>query len=286
MTTSRQPAVTTFIRDDLVLRVKRWNALSGDATDVIVLVHGIGVSSRYFVRLAQKLAATATVIAVDLPGFGPNKRPRRQLSVEDLGALVAEYLDEAGVQGPILVGHSMGAQIVVETARRLVASGLVLVGPVVDERAPTAWRQGVRLARDVFHESVSSNRIVLTDYLRSGIRWYLTELPAMLGYRIEQSLPLLDIPVLVIRGAQDPVAPEGWARSLARRSPGARVVSVPGSGHVVQHTAPETVAAEITAFAASAGSVNQREAASPSSSSSDAGSAGPQPPQAAGPSRP
>ena len=283
MTTS-SPAITKFQRDDLVMRVQRWDSVSPGATDVFVLVHGIGVSSRYFDRLARELAETATVMSVDLPGFGPNKRPRRQLSIEDFGALVAEYLADAGVQSPILVGHSMGSQIVVETARRLTSSGLVLIGPVVDERAPTAWRQGLRLARDVFHESISSNKIVLTDYLRSGIRWYLTELPAMLGYRIEQTLPLLDVPVVIMRGAQDPVAPEGWARSLARRSPGTRVVSVPGSGHVVQHTAAQTVASELRVFAASVRPVSRREAGSLSSSGE--GSSARRPQRAAGPSTP
>ncbi|GGE88273.1 alpha/beta fold hydrolase [Mycetocola zhadangensis] len=246
---SRFPDAHSHVFDDLVLRVRRWDAVSPDPRNVIVLVHGIGVSSRYFMRLANVLARSATVLSIDLPGFGPNKRPDRQLSVEDLGAVVATYLVDAGIRAPILVGHSMGAQVVVETARRLPAAGLVLIGPVVDERAPTAWQQGMRLARDVVHESPSSNWIVLTDYLRSGIRWYLTELPAMLGYRIEETLPLLDVPVLVIRGAQDPVAPEGWARALARRSPGARVVSVPGSGHVVQHTGTAAVAAEIEQLA-------------------------------------
>jgi pimeloyl-ACP methyl ester carboxylesterase len=264
MTVSR-PSVEKYVRDDLVMRVWRWGALSAER-DVIVLVHGIGVSSRYFRRLADSLSESATVIAVDLPGFGPNKRPRRQLSVEDLGGIVAEYLVEAGVSAPILVGHSMGAQIVVEAARRTPVAGLVLIGPVVDERAPAAWQQGMRLARDLFHESVSSNWIVTTDYLRSGIRWYLTELPAMLTYRIEEHLPLLDAPVLVIRGAQDPVAPEGWSRALAHRSPGSRVVSVPGSGHVVQHTATPVVSAEISRFAASARSLSRPGAESASSS--------------------
>jgi pimeloyl-ACP methyl ester carboxylesterase len=236
--------------------------------NVIVLVHGIGVSSRYFRRLAESLSESATVIAVDLPGFGPNKRPRRQLSVEDLGGIVADYLVEAGVSLPILVGHSMGAQIVVEAARRTPVAGLVLIGPVVDERAPTAWQQGMRLARDLFHESVSANLIVSTDYLRSGIRWYLTELPAMLAYRIEEHLPSLNTPVLVIRGAQDPVAPEGWAQALASRSPGSRVVSVPGSGHVVQHTATPVVSAEISRFTATARPVSQ-PAAEPASFSGE-----------------
>jgi pimeloyl-ACP methyl ester carboxylesterase len=251
------------------MRVRRLDAASSVSLDTIVLVHGIGVSSRYFSRLALDLAATATVISIDLPGFGPNKRPRRQLSVEDLGGLVAEYLVTAGISSPLLIGHSMGAQVVVETARRMSAAGLVLIGPVVDERAPTAVQQGMRLARDVAHETPSSNWIVLTDYLRSGIRWYLTELPAMLGYRIEETLPLVDVPVLVLRGAKDRVAPEGWARSLARRASGSRVVSVPGAGHVVQHTATAAVAAEVRGFVSQIRAVSLRDAGAASSSGAD-----------------
>lgn len=251
------------------MTARHWEPSQPTCLPPVVLVHGIGVSSRYFRRLAEELARSTRVIALDLPGFGPNKRPRRRLSVEAFGALVADYLENIGSDAPILVGHSMGAQIVVETARRLPTEGLVLIGPVVDERAPTALRQGLRLARDGLHESVSSNWIVATDYLRSGIRWYLSELPAMLTYRIEKHLPHVDVPVLVVRGAEDPVAPEGWARALARRSPGARVVSIPGSGHVVQHTASTAVADEITRFAARLPLVTPRDAVSSSSSGED-----------------
>lgn len=258
-------SVTTFTRGDLVMRVRR-PAAEAQPENVVVLVHGIGVSSRYFARLATALADSADVISLDLPGFGPNTRPRRQLSVEDLGALVAECLADAGVRSPILVGHSMGSQIVVEAARRIPTAGLVLIGPVVDERAPAAWQQAMRLARDTFHESITSNWIVFTDYLRSGIRWYLTELPAMLRYRIEERLPLVDVPVLVIRGAQDSVAPEGWARALAHRVPGTNVVSVPGSGHVVQHTATAVVSREIQQFAESVRRISRPVAGKASSS--------------------
>ncbi len=279
-----------YTKGDLVMRFR----LSGPAeahsdAQVFVLVHGIGVSSRYFARLATELSASASVISLDLPGFGPNAAPGRHLPVEDFGKLVAEFLADKGVLAPVLVGHSMGAQIVVDVAQRYPAAGIVLIGPVVDERARSASRQGIRLFRDTFHESPRANWIVFSDYLRSGIRWYLTELPAMLAYRIEQQLPAVDAPVLIMRGANDTVAPDGWVRALARRSPGSRVITVQGAGHVVQHARPRVVSDELLRFASTVATrsavVSQRdeESASPAAY---AGAVEQREAQGAGPSTP
>lgn len=253
-------AVEHFTRDDLTMRVRRLEAQSAAAGEnVVVLVHGIGTSSRYFTRLAEDLSGSATVISVDLPGFGPNRRPRRQLAVEDFGTLLADYFTDAGLVSPVLVGHSMGAEIVVDAALRHPVSGVTLIGPVVDERARSAWRQGMRLFRDTFHETPGANWIVFSDYLRSGIRWFFTELPAMLAYRTEEHLPLVQAPVLIIRGDRDPVAPQGWVESLGRQGRFTRVVSVPGGGHVVQHTQSAAVAAEIRLLISGDSRLTQQE---------------------------
>ncbi|GGL95143.1 alpha/beta fold hydrolase [Nakamurella endophytica] len=81
-------------------RRRRW--IAGLAVDVrragpptgapFVLVHGIGVSSRYFRRLAAVLARTDPVVTVDLPGFGSTPKPPRVLSVPELAEVLAECL--------------------------------------------------------------------------------------------------------------------------------------------------------------------------------------------------
>lgn len=177
----------------------------------------------------------------------------------------------------------MGAQVVVDTAARHPVSGLVLLGPVVDERASTLWQQAMRLFRDTFHETPGANWTVFTDYLRTGIRWFATELPTMLSYRIEQQLPRVHAPVLIIRGAKDTVAPEGWAHALARRSSHSRVVSVSGAAHVVQHTRAAAVAAEITSFASTVSPISRQEA-EPAFPDASAGGAEQQQEQVVGPS--
>ena len=74
---------------------------------MFVLVHGIGVSSRYFERLVPALAEEGRVVAVDLPGFGKAKpiRPKLGLSIEEFADSVARAMDRLGVAG---CGRSSG----------------------------------------------------------------------------------------------------------------------------------------------------------------------------------
>lgn len=244
------PPTSRFVDGDLTMLVRRWDAAPGAGTTPFVLVHGIGVSSRYFRRLAVELTRFGTVYAVDLPGFGGSPRPPGQLTVEAGAALLEAFLRSEGMEGAILVGHSMGSQWVVETAavHGSRVGGIVIAGAVVDERARQPWQQGMRLGRDVLRESPTANWIVATDYMRSGLRWYFTELPVMLGYPIEQRLPLVSVPVLVLRGARDPIAPRAWSVKLARMARDGRFVEVPSAAHVVQHTKPTLVAGILADF--------------------------------------
>ena len=203
----------------------------------VVLVHGLGASSAYFEHLAQHLARTGTVHVLDLPGFARLPRPDGRLEVEELAGLVTRWMERAEVVRPTLLGHSMGAQVVTEVAASApgAASGLVLVGPTTDATGRSAPRQLLRLARSSAHESAALQGVLLRSYTECGPRWYLTELRAMLRHRIEERLPDVDVPVLVLRGEQDRVAPADWAQLLAATAPQGRVVTVPGAGHAVMY---------------------------------------------------
>ncbi|MFB8371180.1 alpha/beta fold hydrolase [Pseudarthrobacter sp. NPDC055928] len=216
-----------------------------------VLLHGIGVSHRYFARLHHELALVADVYTLDLPGFGAAPRPGRQVPVGEYAAFVSSVLAGAGVRSCVLVGHSMGTQYAVELALQdpgLVA-GLVLMGPVVDSTRKSVPLQALALTRDaVFGESVSSNVIVFGDYFRTGLRWYLTQLPVMMDYPLESRIQGVSQPVLVMRGAKDPVARRGWCERLAAQAPQGSLAEIPGVGHVLQHTAPGATAAAISSW--------------------------------------
>src|SRR5207244_7249891 len=59
---------------------------------VVVFVHGIGVSSRYMVPTALKLAETCRVYAPDLPGFGLSAKPSEFLDVPALADALAAWM--------------------------------------------------------------------------------------------------------------------------------------------------------------------------------------------------
>ena len=73
----------------------------------VVLVHGLGMSSRYMVRAGQRLRAHAQVWAPDLPGFGRSERPRSVLSVSQLASALANWCEAVGLGPAVLsVTHS------------------------------------------------------------------------------------------------------------------------------------------------------------------------------------
>ena len=194
---------------------------SGSSSPVFVLLHGIGMSHRYYRRLQVLLARHGDTYAVDLPGFGGTPRPDRQLSVADYALHTAAALQKMGVSRAVVIGHSMGTQFATELAvqRPDMVSHLVLLGPVVDPARRTVFQQSLSLGLDSLLESPLGNATVFTDYDRSGMRWYLTELPVMMTYDLQAQVALVAQPVVVIRGSRDPVAPRAWCEKLAATAP-------------------------------------------------------------------
>lgn len=213
----------------------------------VVLVHGIGMSHRYLTRLHEVLAVSTRVVSIDLPGFGGLPKPGEDLDVPGMAKLLGGALATLADDEIVLVGHSMGAQWALEAARQrpeLIRS-VVAIGPVTDDRHRTLGAQARALGMDTLGESPSINAVVFSDYVRCGVPWYLQQLRHMLAYATEEKVHGLSVPLLVIRGGDDPVAGRGWCRRLRDSAPQARLVEVPGHRHVVQQSAPRTVAAAI-----------------------------------------
>lgn len=211
---------------------------------MIVLVHGIGMSHRYLSRLHAVLADSTRVVSIDLPGFAGLPKPGADVDIMGMGQALGEVIATLGETRVVLVGHSMGVQWVIEAARKRPepVTAVVLIGPVADERHRTLPAQARALAVDTLGETPSINTIVFTDYVRCGIPWYLTQLRHMLAYPTERRLGELTVPVLVMRGGDDPVAGRAWSRRLRDAARVARLVEIPGHHHVVQQSAPHAVA--------------------------------------------
>jgi pimeloyl-ACP methyl ester carboxylesterase len=232
-------------------RVFRMPRRPGIHRPTFLLLHGIGLSHRSFTRAAIVLAGRGDVVAIDLPGFGGTRRPKRPLSVEDYACGIADVLDRLGMGHVIAVGHSMGMQFALELAvvRPDLVDGVVMIGPVVDLRYRTLWQQGLRLIRDASREPFRTNLMVQFDYVRCGPAWYLAETRAMLAYSTHERIQQLTKPLLVLRGENDRIADERWAIWLSVQTPGGTYQSIPRQRHNVVHGSPSDTAEQIIHFA-------------------------------------
>lgn len=215
-------------------------------TTAFVLVHGIGVGLSYFTRLAPLLAEQGPVHVLELPGFGRAPKPAHVLTVEEHAGLVVALLRSIG-RPVVLVGQSMGCQVVLEAALRTpeLVERLVMIGAVTDPDERSAPMQALRLAQDVLGEPPATNLAVFSEYLRCGPRRYLATLPSMLHYDTDAGVAAVTVPTLLVRGANDPICRRPWARRLAARLAVGRLVEIPGAVHNAQHSRPRATASAI-----------------------------------------
>ena len=214
------------------------------ATQSIVLVHGIGVSSRYFVPFAEELAKHYDVSILDLPGYGTAPDPAHTLSITELGGVVAKYAQSLRGGPVVLIGHSMGCQIIAHSVRRDPEScrRLILLGPTVNKWERSRRIQAWRLLQDVLREPPRVSLLVFGDYLRMGVGRYLRTSRSMIEDKIEETLAGCAIPALIVRGMRDSIVPSGWTRYLQGQMKHAALVEIPGAPHVVQFKRPAELA--------------------------------------------
>ena len=216
----------------------------------IVFVHGLGVSTRYLEPTMALLAPAYRVAGLDLPGFG-RTRASRTFSIRELAHALARWLDVRGIGPAVFVGNSFGCQVIVELAVREPhrTLGLVLNAPTMDPAHRSAWTMIWRVARDVPHEPLSLAFIVARDYLRAGPGRVIRTLRLALRDRIEEKLPRVGVPVMVVCGAHDPVVTARWCDDVAqltgRERPGAAgatVRTVHDAAHALPYDDPEAFA--------------------------------------------
>ncbi|WP_171109253.1 MULTISPECIES: alpha/beta hydrolase [unclassified Streptomyces] len=216
----------------------------------VVCVHGAGVSSREFLPFLEALGPRHEAWAVDLPGFGASEGPG-DLGLRALADALVEWLAAVGLnQEVVLLGGSFGCQVVVDAVVRHPCriTGLVLVGPVVDPAARGFFRQLLRWLRNAPHERLSMAALNLADYRDAGGRRVVSAFAESLRDRIEDKLPHVAVPALVVRGAQDRMVSQQWAEEVTRLLPAGRLAVMEQSGHMVPYRQAHALAGLVSDF--------------------------------------
>jgi pimeloyl-ACP methyl ester carboxylesterase len=183
----------------------------------VVLIHGLGLSSAYFVRFARALHAHGwSPAAPDLPGFGesanaPSAGPREHAEI------LAKWADTLTIRNAVWIGHSIGCNAVAHLAgvRPDLVRRAVCIGPLWSPRH-SMQRLAWDLLRDAFREPAALWPYIVRGYWRCGLaRWLATFAKYASDSR---GAPPRD--ALMVAGARDPLVDRAAIRDL-RTVPGA-----------------------------------------------------------------
>lgn len=93
------------------LRVRYHDSGEGGGVP-LVFIHGWACDSSVWNRQIPFFEQTHRVVAIDLPGFGASDKPRdAQYTLDLFAEAVKAVIDAAGIERPVLIGHSMGVAV-------------------------------------------------------------------------------------------------------------------------------------------------------------------------------
>jgi pimeloyl-ACP methyl ester carboxylesterase len=238
----------------------------------LLLLHGFGHSRRAWDPVMGRLAAERDVIAIDMPGFGASPWPKGSpFGIDTLVAHIGAFLESIGVDLPHVAGNSLGGVVALELAKEdRVASATVLspaafisvagslyVGTVILGFQHLSLVTPDRLLRDALKVRPVRNALLLSAFGRPskvsdeaviGLLRSLRHAPLVASHM--RSLSRLqfrpdheiDVPVTVSWGTRDLILWPQQVRTARRALPRARMVPLPGCGHVPMSDDPELVA--------------------------------------------
>ena len=253
----------------------------------IVLIHGAGCNLEDMrLPLGERLSARHRVVLVDRAGLGWSKRKGRDGSAPQYqAAILRDVLDQLGITRATIVGHSWGGALAASFALDFpdrTAALILLASPFYPLAHPTTslyalfampivgWIYARSLALPLSLPFVGLAlgsaflpQLPPRDYLKRSAALLLLRPSAFLANARDMAdlkrnlqpqparYPGLSMPIVVMNGASDfVVAPQLHAVPFAAAVPNAKLVILPGIGHMLHHAATERVLAEIEGLAA------------------------------------
>jgi 3-oxoadipate enol-lactonase len=235
----------------------------------LVLLHGLGSSTRDWELQAEPLSEKYRVISIDSRGHGQSDKPAGPYSMAGFAADIARAIDALDIRPAHVVGVSMGAMIGFELAVRdpLAVRSLVAINAgvtIVPKTAKEHWQVFQRLAVSRIFGMRKMGEIIAGRLFpgpdqapiraQFAERWagndkaaYLAALRAIIGWSVEDRLGKIRCPVLVISGDRDYYPIEDKKKYVAK-IPNASLVVVENSGHATPADQPEELTRLIVEF--------------------------------------
>jgi pimeloyl-ACP methyl ester carboxylesterase len=248
--------------------------LGGGEGPVLLMIHGIAISSEHWRGVLEPLAQRHTVIAPDLPGHGMSVGGPGDYSLGNLAAGLRDLLLGLGHERATLIGHSLGGGIAMQFAYQFpeMIERLVLVssgglGPEVSPvlraaalpganlfiaaTATAGGRVGSAIGRGLaavgmrpgpdVAEVARGYASLAEPQRRKAFLATLRSVVGTKGQRVSATDRLYlaeSVPVLIVWGERDPIIPVQHGEDAHRALPGSRLEIFEGVGHMPQLEQP------------------------------------------------
>jgi pimeloyl-ACP methyl ester carboxylesterase len=246
-------------------RIALYSAGPADATEAVVLLHGMGKpAARDWEQVIPALARKYAVYAVDLPGFGYSDKGNHHYSPDNVARALDAVFTPRLKQPFTLIGHSMGGAVALAYAaaypKRVSRLVLVDVAGVLHRSVYAEFLGRVAAQRAIGIDSPWFEQVVRAIQLRAeywpvrgdlvlehaAIRQrFLRGDPsaitafALVEHDFSNTLRNITAPTLIIWGGNDTIAPLRTGQALAAVIRNARLTVIEGAGHAPQVQFPD-----------------------------------------------
>lgn len=216
--------------------------------------------------ILDTLAKQYELIIPSPPGFGRSERPDWVTSPDDISYLYLDVVEKLAINDLLVIGISLGGWIAAEMATKddSFISKLVLVSPYgvkfggpterdiadiwmlpPDELLQRKWSDPAKGTRDF--KAMPDDALAIVARNNESFARFCWE-PYMHNPRLQHRLHRVQVPTLLVCGANDGITPPSYAAKYAGLIPGSEMVTIPQAGHYPHLEQPEKFLQHLRAF--------------------------------------
>ncbi|MGW0949979.1 alpha/beta fold hydrolase [Streptomyces sp. NPDC002623] len=252
------------------------NVVDRGTGDPVLFLHGIGCNALSWEPQLRALESSRRVIAVDARGHGGSAPADGPMTLRDYADDVFAVMSDLGIERAPVVGLSMGGMVAMTMALAAPerVTGLVLADTGAQANEQMAAMMRAAGAAAVEHgmkanveqmtpvlfaaAALAENRPYIQEFQQQVATTDAYSFSVALGAIAEldllNDLPRLDVPTLVVVGAEDLSLPPAFSEAIAAAVPGAELSVIEAAGHMANLDQPEVFTDHLVRFLSRTGS--------------------------------
>ncbi len=223
---------------------------------VLVCIHGWMHDKDSFKQLTAELKDKFRIISLDLPNFGDSQINETIYSIDSYGSFIAYFIEKLAVKQYVLIGHSMGGQIIIKVAAEgvLKPQKLILIASAGVRDNRKVYKFFLKFMSKIFRHITPKNlknrfySVIGSDYKADLSEIHKKVINQTLSADIQTDARAIEIPTLLIYGSKDTSTPVWMGEKLASLILGSKIEIIDGENHWVHQTSAGETARYIEDF--------------------------------------